>query len=434
MDEAVRLLSEYIKINTTNPPGNEIAGAKFFADIFQEEGIEYRIYEPLPGRGSIRATITGTGKQKPLILMHHMDVVPADKTEWSFDPFSGDVKDGFIQGRGTLDTKGLGIMELMAMLAIKREGLTPNRDIIFLAAADEEIAGNNGVGYLISEHFDDFKAGLVINEGGFALDGLLPENPLHLIATAEKGVCWLELTTKGTPGHASAPHEDNALEKLNRALTRLLDKDTPFEVKPNVAKYFAGLAKGWPFLEPYLEDPTPERLIEILKQSGLLENPIFAAQLKNTICLTVMNSGDKTNIIPAKAKAHLDCRILPGVELDEFVATIKERLGDDLDIEIEFLDSSIANISPDDTEDYRVIESVFKDHWPNAVITPFMLTGGSDSRFFREKGINCYGILPGLFTLKDIDMIHGIDEKISVDNLIKGAQVVTDIVKKLCVE
>lgn len=432
MDEAVKLLSQYIGINTTNPPGNETAGANFFADIFDKEGIKYKIYEPLPDRGSIRAVIPGSGEKEPVILMHHMDVVPADKTEWSFEPFSGEVKDGFILGRGALDTKGLGIMELIAFLAIKRDGITPNRDIIFLAAADEEMAGSLGVGYLLKKHPDDFKAGLVINEGGFAIEGLLPENPLHLISTAEKGVCWLELSARGTPGHASTPHSDNALEKLNRALTRLLDTETPFEVKPNVAKYFEGLAQGWPFLKPYVEDPSPEKLIETLRGAGILENPIFSAQLKNTVCLTVMNSGDKTNIIPSSAKAHLDCRILPGVKLDEFVDTIKERLGDDSDIEIKFLDSSTANISPDDTDDYRTIEGVIKKHWPNGVVTPYMLTGGSDSRFFRNRGVNSYGILPGLFQLSDIDTIHGIDEKISVDNLLKGTEVVTDIVRVLC--
>ncbi len=432
MDEAVKLLSQYIAINTTNPPGNEIEGAKFFAEIFEGEGIEYKIYEPEPKRASIRAVIPGSGEKEPLILMHHMDVVPADKTEWSFEPFSGKVKDGYILGRGALDTKGLGIMELIAFLAIKRNSITPNRDLIFLAEADEEMAGNIGMAYLLENHPDDFKAGLVINEGGFSIEGLLPENPLFLVATAEKGVCWLELTASGAPGHASTPHCNNALEKLNRALTRLLDTEIPFEVKPNVAKYFEGLARGWPFLKPYVEDPRPEVLIETLKETGLLDNPVFAAQLKNTVCLTVMTSGDKTNIIPSSAKAHLDCRILPGVELDDFVDTIRERMGDDAEIEIKFLDTSTANISPDDTEEYRVIEGVIKKHWLNAVVTPYMLTGGSDSRFFRDRGVNCYGILPGLFRLEDVDTIHGIDEKISVDNLLVGTEVMTDIVKLLC--
>ena len=212
--EAVELLSRYIKINTTNPPGNEHKGVAFFADILDKEGIDYKTYEASPARGSIRAVIPGTGEKGAVILLNHIDVVSARADDWRVDPFGGEIKDGFIYGRGALDMKGQAILELLAFLELKRKGLTPCRDLIFLAVADEETGGANGVQYLLNHHGKDFQADLVINEGGFGLSPVLPDRPLFMIATAEKGVCRVKLTRSGPPGHGSAPHGENALEKL----------------------------------------------------------------------------------------------------------------------------------------------------------------------------------------------------------------------------
>ena len=430
--EAVRLLSEYIKINTTNPPGDEDKAVKFFKKIFDGEGIESRVYESEPGRQSIRALIKGTGEKPPLILMHHMDVVPADRGEWSFDPFGGEIIDGYICGRGTLDCKGLGIMELMAFLKMKREGKELNRDLIFLGCADEEMAGEKGAGYLVENHFDDFKAGVVINEGGAGILDLMPGKPLFLIATSEKGLCRLKLTRKGPPGHAATPHDNNALVKLTQALARLTAEETPLEVKPIIARYFENLAQGWPFLSEYLEDKNPDTLIKGLESSGLLKNPQIAAVLRNTISLTIMKAGNKVNIIPGKAEAQLDCRLLPGQDVEEFIAYIKEKLKDD-EIDIEVMEENPATESPSDTEGYGVIEDVIREKFPDSIISPHMLTGASDSRFFREVGIPAYGVIAGIFSLVDLtSMIHGIDEKISEENLIMGTEVIAEIVERLC--
>ncbi|MBN1881355.1 MAG: M20/M25/M40 family metallo-hydrolase [Deltaproteobacteria bacterium] len=430
--EAVRLLSDYIKINTTNPPGNERVAVDFLSELFTAEGIDYKIYEPEAGRASIRAHLPGTGEKKPLILMTHIDVVPADKSEWSFDPFGGKIIDGFVTGRGALDTKGQGIMLLMALLHLKRKKIEPTRDVVFLACADEEMAGNYGAGYLIENHRDDFEAGIVLNEGGMGITDLLAGRPLMTIATAEKGLCWLKLSVTGPPGHGSAPHGENALERLTRAVNRVLERGTDYDVKPAVAAYFKNLAEGWPFLAEYQKDGDADTLIQNLKDSSLLFNPMISAQLKNTISLTVMHSGDKTNTIPSRAEAHLDCRLLPGEGVEEFMAAVTKLLND-VGIDVSYLDTSVANESPFNTDEYETIVRVMERYLPDAVITPSLLTGCSDSRFFRKIGIPTYGVMPALVPLSDvISMIHGIDEKISIENVINGSNIMTDIVLDLC--
>jgi len=202
--EAVELLARYLKIDTTNPPGNEAKGVAFFAEILEKEEIAYKVYEASPGRSSISAVIPGSGRKGAVILLNHIDVVPARADEWRVDPFSGAIEDGFIYGRGALDMKGQGILELLAFLEVKRKGLAPCRDLIFLAVADEEAGGTNGVRYLLNHHGKEFQADLVINEGGFGLGNLLPDRPLFMIATAEKGVCRVKLTRSGPAGHGSS--------------------------------------------------------------------------------------------------------------------------------------------------------------------------------------------------------------------------------------
>jgi acetylornithine deacetylase/succinyl-diaminopimelate desuccinylase-like protein len=220
--EAVELLSRYLQFDTTVPPGNEGPAVDFFAGLFDREGISFKTYEAEAGRASIRAVLPGSGQKGPIILLNHIDVVPADRSAWRFDPFGGEVRDGYILGRGALDMKGHGIMELLAFLAMKRRQVRLNRDLIFLATADEEALGFKGVKYLLDNHPEDFQADFVINEGGIGVTGIIPGRPLMMIATAEKGPCWLKLTRSGPSGHGSTPHGANAQEKMVQALDRLL--------------------------------------------------------------------------------------------------------------------------------------------------------------------------------------------------------------------
>jgi acetylornithine deacetylase/succinyl-diaminopimelate desuccinylase-like protein len=209
--ESIDLLSQYLKIDTTNPPGNEVKGTAFFADIFDKEGISYTVYESEgasgEGRASISARIPGSGSEDPLILLNHIDVVPAEKDQWHYDPFGGEVRDGFVHGRGALDMKGQGIMELLAFLSVHRSGSVPKRDLIFLAVADEEVGGVHGVDFLLKNHPQDFSSGLVLNEGGFGVNNLLPESrPAIFIAAAEKPPTGCRSVPKARPGTAVCPN------------------------------------------------------------------------------------------------------------------------------------------------------------------------------------------------------------------------------------
>ena len=354
--EAVELLSRLIQIDTSNPPGGEKAAADFLTAIFDKEGISYKTYEPRPGRVSVRAVIPGTGEKPPLILLNHLDVVPADARGWSFDPFGGQAVDGFVLGRGALDMKGLGVMELLAFLNVRREGLIPKRDLIFLAVADEEAGGVYGVEYLLNHHEEDFRAGLVLNEGGFGLEGLIPGHQVHMASTSEKGPCWLKLTANGPPGHGSMPHGQNALEKLVKALSRVLAAEKTCIVTPEAREYFRGLGQaGWDFLRPFLDDGQDGTLIRILGESGLLDLPEISTMLQNTVSLNVLHAGDKNNVIPDRAEAQLDARLLPGQDVDGFIEHIKQLLGDD-DISVESIKPMEASSSAVDNEDFRLLE------------------------------------------------------------------------------
>ena len=432
MHEAVELLSRYLQIDTTNPPGNEDKGVAFFAEIFEKEKVDYKIYEAAPTRQSIKAVIPGSGQKGPLILLNHIDTVPVERDQWSFDPFSGAVEDGFIHGRGALDMKGQGIMELLALLDIKRKGLTPCRDIIFLAVADEEAGGKYGVKFLLDNHADDFEADIVFNEGGYGINDLMPDRPVVMVSTAEKGIIWVKLTRTGPPGHGSIPHGQNALEKMVQAINRLLDRENPLIITDVTAEYFKQMGAGWDFLKPYLDNNDRDTLVQVLTESGMAEIPQISATLRNTVSVTMMTAGTKANVIPSRVETELDIRILPGVDPDEFVDELKQQLADD-DIGVQITTKHRATESPMDSSSCSLIKKVISKHFPDALVVPSLLMAVSDSRFLRERGINCYGVCPALIQMDDVQRIHGHDEKISVENMIKGTEVYSDIVKRLCV-
>jgi acetylornithine deacetylase/succinyl-diaminopimelate desuccinylase-like protein len=327
--------------------------------------------------------------------------------------------------------KGQGIMELLAFLAIKREGIKPCRDIIFLSVADEESGGQKGVGYLLEKYPEDFVADLVINEGGYGVTGFIPDKPIFMISTAEKGICWLKVISTGPPGHASVPHGHNALEKLNMALSRLFSEEPPLRITPIISDYFKNLGAWWDFFKPFLNDGRTETLTDILAKSGLLNIPQISAMVRNTVSLTQVHSGNKTNVIPSHAEATLDLRLLPGESIDAQIQYMKKKMGDD-NLTFKVLASGLPTESSKNTEYFSLIKETVLDYFSNAVVTPSLLFASSDSRFFREREITTYGFAPILVSMEDIKMVHGIDERISVDNVTKGTEVYTELVKRMC--
>lgn len=429
-NEILGLLSEYLKLDTTNPPGNEAKGVHFFEKIFKQEGVEYKTYEAEKGRSSIRAIIPGSKQKEPLVLLNHIDVVLAEADQWDFDPFCGKIEEGFILGRGALDMKGLAIIQLKAFLEIHRNGVTPNRDIIFLATADEEEGGEKGLGYLLNHYAEDFRAGLVLNEGGYGLNDLVPGCQVFLVSTAEKGANRIKLTCKGSPGHGSAPHGDNAVEKLIRGLNRIIERESPIIITPVVAEFFMSLSEAWSFLRPYRDDQKYETLIKCLEQGKLTGKPQLSAMIRNTISCNMVNAGAKVNVIPGIAEAHLDVRILPGEDPGQVVGEL-ESLLDGYGVRVELTRKTPGNESPLDTADFKTIKEAFLKHYPDAVVVPSLLFGSSDSRYFRDRGVTAYGFCPFLATTEDIKGVHGINEKVSIDNLIKGAAIFQDALNNL---
>lgn len=430
--DAVETLCEYLRIDTTNPPGNEAPGAEFLGDVLRGEGIEFRLYESALGRSSLLARLRGSGEGRPLILLNHIDVVPANPENWQIHPFSGEIADGFIWGRGALDMKGMGVMELMAFIAAAREGLELGRDVVFLAVADEEAGGYSGARMLLEKHPEELEADLVINEGGYATMDLVPGKPFFMIANAEKYGYWLRLRRRGIGGHGSMPTGQGALDHMVPALARLLASKRPMSINPTMQAFFARLAEHWEILFPYRDDGSLETLERLVEENNLAALPALSAVVRDTVSLNMLNAGVKINVIPDEAEAFLDCRLLPETEEDDFLAYIREALGDpDMEVDV-FMDMERAPASPLEGLFIAAIERAVRANYPDAVSSPFMLSGLSDSRFFRARGIPCYGIIPARLGLADLTRIHGVDERIAVQDVKDGVKFLYDLIVETC--
>ena len=433
-NEAVALLSRYIQIDTTNPPGNEVKAAQFFKEIFDREGIDAQIIESAPGRGNIYARLRGDGSKKPVLLLNHMDVVPADAKLWKEPPFSGVIKDNMVWGRGALDMKGSAILELAAMLALKRQNARLRGDIIFLGTADEEAGGALGAGYLLEKHPELFKdVGLVLNEGGGIRLGDDGRARVYNVSVAEKTPFWLRLTAGGTPGHGSTPGNNLAVNKLIVALNRIMNYQSPIKVVPEVQKFYADFASGeaperqsrYRDLRKSLQDPA--------FRAEFLKDPRNNASVRNTIAVTGVKGSDKVNVIPAFASADLDVRLLPGEDPKVFINELRKII-DDKSIKIEILLSFPAATSPPHPEAMKVIAEFAKAHDPGAAVVAPLVRGFTDCHFFREKGIPCLGFMPHRSGRGSEGLVHGIDERVSLEGLKFGIRAMYEIVRKLAAE
>ena len=426
--EATDLLSRYLAIDTTNPPGNEEPAARFLADVLRRNGIDdITFYDASDahsqGRLSMRAVLRGDGSARPLVLLNHTDVVPVERGGWEEEPFAGVVKDGLIWGRGAIDMKGMGIMELMALLLIKRYRIPHRRDLVFLAVADEEEGSAYGVEFLAQHHPEVLEAEFVINEGGWGTTEVLGvRRPAFNCAVSEKGPCWLRLVTEGRPGHGSVPLGGNALDRLVRALHRIQEWQRPRSVVPELAEFFARAHRAG-----YLTVEPTEDVVVAMGE----ENPLIRAITSNTVSLTGARAGIKHNVIPAAAEATIDCRLLPGADADAFIEELT-RVVDDPKVRIEKVLISSTPPSPIDSELMGVIEQVVRDHVEEAVVLPGISPGFTDSRAFRRQGVTAYGFIPVLLEPLEATTIHGHNERLSIDNLRLGCQMLFEIVRRMC--
>jgi len=430
--EALELFEQYLKIDTTNPPGNETRAARFFEAICQKEGIEHRVFESAPGRGTFWARVRGDGSQRPLILLNHTDVVPHSREFWTVDAFSAVKKDGFIYGRGAMDMKSFGIAQFVALLTLKRINVPLKRDVIFLATADEEAGGREGAGWFVKQHRDllgnaEF---LLTESGGNTVD--LQGRVLAVgVGTAEKTPVWLRLTATGEPGHASVPRPNSAVNRLLRALNRLLAYTPPIQLTPPVEEAFRALAPLRPpdqraqynNLREAIKDPNFQRQIET--------DPTIAALFRNTISITMLEGSNKVNVISPSAHADVDTRIVPGERVDRWVRELKEVIKDDT-IKIEPLLAFEANSSPTNTALYEAIATVTKRHYPDAILTQPVLAGFTDSHYFRDLGIVSYGFSPFLASPRELGGgFHGNDERIGIKAFTEGIKFFYEVVTQV---
>jgi acetylornithine deacetylase/succinyl-diaminopimelate desuccinylase-like protein len=439
--EVTNLLSELIRINTTNPPGNETNAATYLAQNLTEDGFNCEIIESAPKRGNIITRLKGTREKPRLLLLSHLDVVAANAAEWSVNPFSGAVKDGFVWGRGTLDMKGMTAIEVMALKLLKRNNVKLKGDVILAATADEEMGGVGGADFLLQNYPEKVSAEYVLNEGG---GSSIPtrEKTVYTVNTAEKGLLWFKVKAKGIPGHGSMPDSaDNAILRMNKVVAKLGNFRGKAQLVPRVKQFLMELAAQDSSLKEPLTQilANPEQIDVVLAE---LEKTVPAIadeirpRLRMTITPTIINGGAKENVIPSECTAVFDCRVLPGQSTSEAQALVRELLGDvGLDkLSFETIQAQEPSESPVNTPLYGVIRRVLGEFEPDCAVAPSLMTGGTDSRFFRRMGSICYGFHPlrseTRFGEKATRREHGIDERISVENLVFGASVLYETVKR----
>jgi acetylornithine deacetylase/succinyl-diaminopimelate desuccinylase-like protein len=363
-----------------------------------------------------------------------MDVVPADAKLWKEPPFSGDVKDGFLWGRGSLDMKGPAMVQLMTVLTLKRQKLPLKSDIIFLGTADEEAGGALGAGFLLERHPELFDGvGLVLTEGGGIRLGDGGRAQYYSVGVAEKTPLWLKLTASGLPGHGSTPGNDSAVNKLLLALNRIVEYRPPIKVVPEVQKFYADTAR--------FQSTDQRKYYEDLRTA--LRDPVFAAEftkearnnasVRNTIAITGIRGSDKVNVIPAAASAEIDVRLLPGEDPKAFVEQIRKVIGDQ-SIAVEVTLSFPPATSREHPEALRAIQKMANAQDGGAPVIMPLGRGFTDCHFFREKGIPCYGFIPLRTTASGEGLVHGVNERISLETLHGGIRAMYDMVSSLATQ
>ncbi|MFL5488431.1 MAG: M20/M25/M40 family metallo-hydrolase [Gemmatimonadaceae bacterium] len=431
--EAQTVLSDYLRVNTTNPPGNEILGARFLKQILEREGIAAEILDTTemgPNRANLYARLRGTGAKKAVALVHHIDVVPVTPASWSVDPFSGAIKDGYIWGRGAIDMKGNGVAQLMAMIALKRSGLPRTRDIVFIGNADEEL-GSTGALVFVKQHPDLLKdVEYLITEGA---DNVLDADGKVVyfgVGVAEKRTFWQRLTVNGVPSHGSRPTKQNPVPRLVSALYKISQYETALHVTPGVDKFFRDIARTYPEPQRGWLSNVGKALEHPRARAWILSDVSWNAVLRNTISLTGLSGSTKTNVIPGVATAEIDVRLLPDQDTTEFLRTL-ERIVGDTAVHFTHLANTKAPLeSPIDTDLFRAIERAAREREPSAFVTTPMETAATDRPTYRKLGITTYGFSPFKIPRAEIQRgMHGNDERLSVDNVGYGVRFFFDVLR-----
>jgi len=425
--EAMTFLTALVKIDTSNPPGDEIKAANYIKSVLDKEGIPSEIFESAPGRANLVARLKGNGTKKPLMLMGHLDVVGVERDKWSVDPFAAITKDGYLYGRGSSDDKGMDAANLEIFLELHRSKVPLDRDVILLAEAGEEGTSQFGINYMVAQHWDKIECEYMLNEGG---EFPMENGKLQYagVATTEKVPRGMVLVAHGSSGHASIPRTDNAIEHLGAALGKLLTWQPPMRLNETTREYFARLTKissaEDAYLYTHLEDPAVQ---EKIRTTRLAQN----SMLRTSVVPTMIKGGFRLNVIPADAEATLDVRALPDENIEQFMETLSKVIADP-EIEVK----RAGNLQPDrpasppssiHSEMFEALERSQGKVFPGSVTLPIMLPAATDSAQIRAKGVQAYGIgIPR--TDDDASRVHGNDERVSLDALGKFVEYLYTVV------
>jgi acetylornithine deacetylase/succinyl-diaminopimelate desuccinylase-like protein len=435
--EAIGWLQGFMRINTTNPPGNELVAAKFLADILQKNGIQSEVFESTPGRGIIVARLSATAVPDParaLLLMGHLDVVGVNKAKWTVDPFGAVVKDGYIYGRGAIDDKSMTIANLAVFIAIKRSGVRLTRDLIFLSEGDEEAGGESGMKFAVEKHWDKIAAGYALNEGGHVE---LKDGKVQFVAVAasEKVPINVDIIATGPSGHASLPIKDNAVVHLSAAIAKIGTYETPVQFNTVSRAYFEGLAQ--------VEDAETAKWMRSLDTADRgdhaarylsNENPFWNAMLRDTISPTMLQAGIRVNVIPAEARGAMNIRLLPGNQIEPLLGKLRTLVNDpQIRLEVQQSDEETAPSSAVESELMTSITRATAQTFPGAVAFPAMDTFATDSARLRLRSVQAYGLLPFPLTSEDEWRMHSEDERIPVQSFQKGIEFLSAIVNDFSV-
>lgn len=433
--EAQGWLADLIRINTTNPPGNEQAAAKYIAGILTKEGLNPELLDLAPGRSAVVCRLRSAALPDPthaVLLVAHMDVVGVDKSKWTVDPFGAVIKDGYMYGRGSIDDKGMLAANLAAFIALKRSNARVERDIVFLATADEEEFGDASVKMLIARYWDKFAAGFSINEGGRIL---VKNGKVQYVAVqaSEKVPVNVSVIARGPSGHASIPTKDNAIVHLASAIAKIGEYSAPVHFTAIVRRYFEQIAT--------IEDDEIAKWIRSLDTPDRGEhaqrvisdtNPLWNAMLRDTIAPTVLSAGVRSNVIPSEARANLNVRLLPGDTINVLIGELT-KLVNDPQVRFEVQPDAGLAAPPSSLENdfYATISKVAAQEFPGAPVLPFMSAGATDSAQLRLHNVQAYGVSPFPLTDEDSRRAHGDDERIPLASFEKGVNFMTRLVAQI---
>ncbi|MBE7454998.1 MAG: M20/M25/M40 family metallo-hydrolase [Kofleriaceae bacterium] len=431
--DAQEMCQALLRIDTTNPPGNERPAVDYLAGKLREVGYDVTVLESAPSRANLVARYRGTGQAGPLLLSAHLDVVEADAGKWQQPPFAGVIADGCLWGRGAIDMKNMAAMSvaIMRRLAVDKPALA--RDVIFAGVADEEAGCDHGSRFLVEQHPELVRAEYALGEsGGFSLH--LAGTTFYPVQVAEKGLCWVRARFTGEPGHGSMPRRDSAVIRMGEALARLGSAQLPVHATRYVQDFLAAVAARQPrAARPLLRLLTrPELLARVLRLVPDLGTArSLGALLSNTASPTVVRAGNKTNVIPGVAEVEIDGRTLPGQSEGDFLRELQAVLGPD--VELEVIRSAPATVTePVASPLYDVIARQVLAREPDAVVVPYMIPGFTDAKYFTQLGARWYGFSPVKIEkasgIRFADMFHGHDERVPVAGLHWGAEVLSAVV------